>query len=83
VRVGQVGKKDRDVDSAMVGRVGGQAPRGLVDLAAAADLVAAPGLVPGDDHVHEALVEVALLGGGRSPGELELLVRLEVAAGAG
>jgi hypothetical protein len=33
--------------------------------------------------VHEALVEVALLGGGRSPGELELLVRFEVAAGAG
>jgi hypothetical protein len=67
----------------MAGRVEGEAPRGLFQLPTAADLVAASGLVPGHDHVHEALVEVALLGGGRSPGELELLVRLEVAAGAG
>jgi hypothetical protein len=64
-------------------RIRGEAPRGLLQLAAATDLVAAPGLVPGDDHVHEPLIEVALFGGGRTPGELELLVRFEVAPGAG
>jgi len=32
--------------------------------------------------VHEALVEIAFLGGRRAPGELQLLVRLEEPAGA-
>jgi len=55
----------------------------LVELALAADAVATAGLVPGDHDVDEALEEVALVGGSRTPRVLERLVRLEVAAGAG
>ena len=53
------------------GVYGVEAALGFLELALAADLVAAAGLVPGDDHVHEALEEVALLGLGRAPGELD------------
>jgi CheY-like chemotaxis protein len=55
-------------------------PCSLLELALTADTPPAPGLVPGDREVDEALEEIALLGLGRAPGELELLVRLEVAA---
>ena len=52
---------------------------GLLELTLAPDPVAAAGLVPGDDDVDEPLEEVALIGLGGAPGELQLLVRLEVA----
>jgi hypothetical protein len=60
-----------------------ETPRGLLELPFAADLVAAPCLVPGDDHVDKALEEVLLDRLGGPPGVLERLVRGEVLAGAG
>jgi hypothetical protein len=51
----------------------------LLELPAAADEVAAPVLVPGDDDVDEALEEVALLRRRLPPRLLERLVGLEVA----
>ena len=69
-----------DVEAAVRGRVGPQAPRGLLELALAADAVAASGLVPGDGDVDEPLEEVALRRVGRSPGVLESLVGGEVLA---
>jgi hypothetical protein len=48
----------------------------------AAVAVAAPGLVPRDGDVYEALEEVALRLRRRPPRELELFVRLEELAGA-
>src|SRR5579859_6874635 len=59
-----------------------QPPEGLAQLPLRPDAVAAAGLVPRDRHVDEPLVEIALLGGRRAPHVLELLVRLEVPAGA-
>jgi hypothetical protein len=59
-----------------------QAASGLLELALAADPPSAPGLVPGDGDVDEALEEVALLRLGRAPGQLELLVRREPLAAA-
>jgi hypothetical protein len=56
--------------------------RGLDELPLAAGTVVAPGVVPGDGHMHEPLEEVLLLGLGGAPGELELLVRIEVLAAA-
>jgi hypothetical protein len=64
-------------------RVGSQAALGLLELTFAPDPPAAAGLVPGDDDVDESLEEVALIGLRRAPGELQLLVRLEVLPGAG
>jgi hypothetical protein len=49
----------------------------LLELALAADPVPAPGLVPRDGDVDEALEEVPLLGRCRAPRQLELLVRGE------
>ena len=54
--------------------------RGLLELPLAARTVAAPGLVPGDDDVDEALEEILLGYVGSAPGVLERLVRLEVVA---
>jgi hypothetical protein len=62
------------------GRVGGEAPLGLLELALAADPVPASRLVPGDHHVHQPLEEVSFPGLGRAPGFLEGLVCLEKAA---
>jgi hypothetical protein len=62
--------------------VAGEPAQRLLELPRRPDAVAARRLVPGDGDVHEALVEVPLLRRRRTPGELELLVRLEVAAGA-
>ena len=56
-------------------RVRGEPARGLLELALAADAIAAPGLVPGDGDVDEPLVEVPLLRRRRAPRKLELLVR--------
>jgi hypothetical protein len=63
-------------------RVGREAPASLLELALAADPVAAARLIPGDRDVHEALVEVALLRLGGAPRRLELLMGLEVFAAA-
>ena len=54
--------------------------RGLLELTPAPDLVAATGLVPGDDDVHEALEEVLLRRRGGAPGVLEGFVGREVLA---
>jgi len=62
--------------------IGAEAPCRLLQLPLAADSVAPAGLVPRDSHVHEALVEVALLGGRGAPGVLELLVSGEELAAA-
>jgi hypothetical protein len=61
----------------MLRGVRAEPPGGLLELARGRDRPPAPGLVPGDGDVDEPLVEVALLGRGRPPDELELLVRLE------
>jgi hypothetical protein len=57
-------------------------PSRLRELPLAADAPAAPCLVPRDRDVDEPLEEVALAGVGAAPRELELLVRVEVAARA-
>ena len=57
-----------------------EAAASLLELALAADLVPALGLVPGHRHVHKPLEEIALGGRGRPPGHLELLVGGEVLA---
>ena len=66
-----------DVDVTMLRRVGAESPLSLLELALAADAVAAAGLVPRDRDVDEPLVEVPLLRRRRAPRRLELLVRGE------
>jgi hypothetical protein len=66
-----------DVHVAMLGCEGSKPPRGLLELALAAHAVAAPGLVPGDRDVDEALEEVLLGRLGGPPRELQFLVRGE------
>src|SRR3954471_17268755 len=51
------------VDTAMRGLVALEPAEPFLELPFGADPVAAAGLVPRDGHVHEALVEVALLRG--------------------
>ena len=72
----------RHVDALVGRRVRREPPLCLRELPLAADSVAAPGLVPGDGDVDEALVEVALPGWRGPPGRLELLVRGEELAAA-
>jgi hypothetical protein len=67
----------------VAGRERGEPPGCLLQLPLAARTVAAPGLVPGDDDVDEALEEVFLGRVRSAPGVLERLVGLEVLAGAG
>ena len=62
----------------MARRVPGEPQARLLELARAAIGVAAALLVPGDGDVHEALEEVALLRRSGAPGDLELLVGLEI-----
>jgi hypothetical protein len=71
------------VDALVPGRERPEAAGRLLELAFAARAVAAAGLVPGDDDVDEALVEVLLGLVGGPPRVLQRLVRLEVLAGAG
>ena len=66
----------------MLGRVGPESPSGLLELALAADAVAAAGLIPGDGDVDEPLEEVALLRRRRTPGVLELFMGAEELAAA-
>ena len=61
----------------MLRRVRPEPPHGLLELALAADLLAAPGLVPRHRHVDESLQEVALPGRCRPPRILELLMGRE------
>ena len=68
----------RDVDAAVCGGIGRQAPACLLQLPLAARPLAATGLVPRDGHMDEALAEVSLAGLGRPPCRLQLLVCLEV-----
>jgi hypothetical protein len=63
-------------------RVGRQTADRLRQLSLHPDVPAAPRLVPRDGDVDESLQEVAFPGRRRPPGVLELLVRLEVPAGA-
>jgi hypothetical protein len=69
-----------ELDAAVRGRKWLQTPHRLCQLPLRADLAPTSGLVPGDGDVHQALEEVALLGGRGAPGILELLVRGEVLA---
>ena len=73
----------RDVDSPVTRGEGREPPRSFLELPAAARLVPAAVLVPGDDDVHEPLEEVALFGRSGAPGVFERLVRLEVPPRAG
>jgi hypothetical protein len=66
----------------VAGRERAEPPGCLLELALTAGTVVAPGLVPGDDDVDEALEEVLLGRVRRAPRVLERLVRLEVLAGA-
>ena len=63
-------------------RIGGEAARGLLELAFAPRAVATARLVPRNRDVDEPLEEVALARRRRAPLELELLVRGEVLAPA-
>jgi hypothetical protein len=67
----------------MCGRVRAESPLRLYELPFESSAVSALVLVPGDDDVDEALEEVALVAVRRAPGELERLVRVEIAAGTG
>jgi len=78
----QLSPQVADVDAAVGRLVGLEAAQRLLELPRRAHGPAAPGLVPGDRDVNEALEEVALVVGRGSPRELERLVRLEEAAGA-
>ncbi len=59
-----------------------EAARGLLELTLAARPVPAARVQPGDRDVHEPLEEVALRSRRLAPLVLQLLVRLEVGAGA-
>jgi hypothetical protein len=69
---------DRNIEAAVGGSVGPEPPRRLLQLPRRGHGTTAPGLVPGDGDMDEALEEIPLLGGRRAPCVLELLVRLEV-----
>jgi hypothetical protein len=77
-----LGEHARDVDSAMCRSVWRESAFCLVQLACGRGRLAAARLIPGHGDVNEALVEVPLSGFGSAPGELQLLVGLEVAAPA-
>jgi hypothetical protein len=77
----QLHQQHGDVDAPVRGAVGREAPARLLELAFAADLVTAPGLVPGDRHVNEPLEEVALGRLGGTPRVFQLLVSAEELAG--
>jgi len=64
------------------GRVRTEAPLSLLELALAADAVAAARLVPGDSDVDESLEKVALRRLGRAPRVLQFLVCREELAPA-
>jgi hypothetical protein len=70
-----------EVDAAVLWAVRTEPARSLLELALASDPVAAAGLVPGDGDVDEPLEEVPLPRFSRTPGDLELLVSLEVSPG--
>ena len=70
-----------DVDATMLGRKRREPSGRLLELPLAADAVPAPGLVPRDRDVDEALEEVLLGRLGCPPRELELLMRGEELAG--
>ena len=64
----------------MLRRIRAESARCLLELTLAPRAVRALRVEPGDGDVHEALEEVALLGGGETPLVLELLVGVEVPA---
>src|SRR5438046_2181884 len=61
----------------MNGRVASEPAQSLLTLPFGADGLAAGRLVSEDDHMHQPLEEVTLLGRSGAPSELECLVRLE------
>jgi hypothetical protein len=68
------------VEAAVLRPEGGEPPSRLLELALAADLISAPGLVPRNGDVDESLEEVTLLAVGGAPDVLQHLVRGEVLA---
>ncbi len=71
-------RSELDVEAAVRRRERREPAQRLQPLALGGDRFAATVLVRRDDDVHESLEEVALVGRARAPGQLELLVRLEV-----
>src|SRR5438477_6688112 len=67
-RVAQLPSHVRDVDALVPGLVALEPAQRLFELARRSDPVAAPGLVPRDGDVDEALVEVPLRLGSGAPG---------------
>ncbi len=78
----QLPAQGADVDAAVSRLEGLQAPHPLLELPRGGHWAPPACLVPGDRDMNEPLVEVALCRRGPAPHELELLVGLEVAAGA-
>jgi len=66
----------------MLGRERPEPSLRFLELPLEPDPVAAAGLVPRHDDVHEPLEEVLLVGPGRAPGVLERLVCLEILSAA-
>jgi hypothetical protein len=81
VQLAQLCEQWFEVDAAVHRGERSEPPHRLRQLPLGADLAAASGLVPGNRDVHQTLKEVALLGGRRAPGILELFVRGEVLPG--
>ena len=73
-----LGKQSSHIDAPMDRRIRAEPSCGLPELTAAAVRVPTARLIPGYCDMHEPLQEVLLLGVCRTPGELELLVCLEV-----
>ena len=77
-----MGAERGDVHAAVLGLVPLEPAQCLLELPCRRDRPSAAGLIPGDRDVDESLEEVLLLRRRRSPGRLQLFVRLEVAPGA-
>jgi len=69
-----------DVDAAMGRRIWAEAANRLLELAFISGPISAPGVMPGDGHVDEALEEVPLGCLGGAPQILQHLVGFEVLA---
>jgi hypothetical protein len=66
----------------MVRRIRREPAARFLELPGASNVIAAPGLVPGDGDMDEPLQEVALLGRRLAPGRFQLFVRGEELAAA-
>jgi hypothetical protein len=81
MKLAQLLEERFEPNAAVHRRVRSQSADRLLELARGGDRTLAAGLVPGDRHVHEPLVEVAFLRRSGAPHVLEHLVGGEVFAG--